>query len=61
MLNLNEQFDYVNKVVNSCTTEKQKELAYVWAEDWAKRMKRSYPYIVYSYSDLFLDVISTKQ
>ncbi len=60
MLNLNEQFDYVNKVVNSCTTEKQKELAYEWAEDWAKRMKRNYPNKVDSYTDLFLDVISIR-
>jgi hypothetical protein len=60
MLNLNEQFVYVNKVVNSCKTEKQKEHVYGWAQDWAKRMKRSYPNKVYSYTDLFLDVISTK-
>ena len=58
MLNLREQFNYVNKVVNSCKTEKQKEHVYEWAEDWAKRMKSNYPNKVDSYTDLFLDVIS---
>ena len=58
MLKLREQFNYVNKVVNSCKTEKQKESVYEWAQDWAKRMKRSYPDKVDSYTDLFLDVIS---
>jgi len=58
MLNLREQFNYVNKVVNSCKTEKQKEHAYEWAQDWAKRMKCNYPNKVDSYTDLFLDVIS---
>lgn len=61
MLNLREQFNYVNKVVNSCKTEKQKEHAYEWAQDWAKRMKRIYPIKVDSHTDLFLDVISLKR
>ena len=58
MLNLREQFNYVNKVVSSCKTEKQKEHAYKWARDWAKRMKSNYPNNVDSSTDLFLDVIS---
>ena len=58
MLNLREQFNYVNKVVNSCKTEKQKEHVYKWARDWAKRMKSNYPNNVDSSTDLFLDVIS---
>ena len=58
MLNLKEQFIYVNKVVNSCKTEIQKEHAYKWAQNWAKRMKYNYPNKVDSSTDLFLDVIS---
>ena len=58
MLNLREQFDYVNKVVNSCKTEKQKKHVYGWAENWTKRMKRIYPNKIHSHTDLFLDVIS---
>ena len=57
-MNLTEQFQYVNKVVNSCETEEQKKHAYDWAEDWAKRMKHNYPHKVSSFTDLFLDVIS---
>ena len=61
MLNLNEQFVYVKKVVNSCETEEQKKHVYEWAEEWSKRMKRNYPQKVSSFMDLFLDVISTKR
>ena len=57
-LNLREQFKYVNKVVNSCTTEKQKKHSYEWAKDWSERMKSNYPDKVSSHIDLFLDVIS---
>tara|TARA_Y100000589_G_C27199053_1_gene648540 strand:+ start:516 stop:695 length:180 start_codon:yes stop_codon:yes gene_type:complete len=57
MLNLREQFNYVNKVVKNCQTQKQKNNAHRWAYDWAKRMKSNYPNEVYSYIDLYLDVI----
>ena len=42
MLNLREQFNYVNKVVKNCQTQKQKNNAHRWAYDWAKRMKSNY-------------------
>lgn len=58
MLNLREQFSYVNKVVKNCQTQQQKNNAHRWAYDWAKRMKGNYPNEVYSYIDLYLDVIS---
>jgi len=58
LMDLTEQFIYVNKVVNSCETEEQKKNAYEWAQDWAKRMKHNYPNKVSSFTDLFLDVIT---
>jgi hypothetical protein len=58
MLNLREQFNYVKRVVSSCTTEEQTNNAHEWAYDWSKRMKCNYPDKVHSHTDLFLDVIS---
>lgn len=52
-----EEFLYVNKVVKSCITTKQKEVSHDWAIEWSKRMKKKYPNIVISELNLFLDVI----
>tara|TARA_Y100000385_G_scaffold27196_1_gene25766 strand:+ start:106 stop:282 length:177 start_codon:yes stop_codon:yes gene_type:complete len=57
-MNLEEQFKYVNKVVKSCVTTRQKINAYRWAESWSERMKSQYPDLVESHWALYRDVIS---
>jgi hypothetical protein len=57
-MNFLDQFSYVNRVVNSCQTEGQRQNALKWAEDWAKRMKAAYPKSVHSHVDLYLSVIA---
>ena len=57
-MNLEEQFKYVNRVVESCATPSQKANAYRWAENWSKRMKSRYPDLVESHWFLYCDVIN---
>lgn len=57
-MNLLKEYYYVKKVVHSCVTEEQLDVAKKWAEDWCIRAKKENPNDVLSATDLYLDVIS---
>ncbi len=53
------QFEHVNRVILSCKTVDQKSNAHKWAWEWSKRAKSSFPSVIHSHIDLFLDVVRT--
>ena len=52
----NRQFEYVQKVVKSCKTQEQKELARNWSFQWAQRMRANFPSLVDDATELFIKV-----
>jgi hypothetical protein len=54
---LQAEFNFVKKVIKSCSTEEQLTNAKEWAADWAKKMEAKYPLEVTSWINLYLSVI----
>jgi hypothetical protein len=52
----NKQFEYVKKVIKSCKTQEQKEVARTWSFQWAQRMRSNFPSLVDDATELFIKV-----
>tara|TARA_Y100000356_G_C11217792_1_gene267350 strand:+ start:172 stop:462 length:291 start_codon:yes stop_codon:yes gene_type:complete len=54
----NKQFEYVKKVIESCQTDEQYQLAKEWAFQWAKRMKSNFPEVVKDSKEVFYKLLN---
>jgi len=51
------ELEYVKKVLLSCKTEKQKENALRWAKEWAHRQKHHFLHNPVAWTELYFSII----
>ena len=55
---LDNQFEYVKKVVSSCKTNEQRLISHKWAFNWAQRMRSNFPDHITDVDELFKKILN---
>ncbi|MAZ31239.1 MAG: hypothetical protein CMP57_03995 [Flavobacteriales bacterium] len=58
---LDNQLEYVKKVVSSCKTNEQRLISHEWAFRWAQRMRSNFPSLVTDTDELFKKAIEANK